>query len=295
MKRKTPQEIKTVTLPLSIPVYSYLLDHHLDGKVILPAVEILKHLAVSVLSYVPSVNVRFISNASFDRFLLIEAGASSIIAANELIFHEDGLVSSKLITEGKLKGGIRRTKEHASICFPGVGSPITEMQTDIVTALEGNCFQISAQRLYSELVPFGPAFHTIKDTVTFSENGAVARLRAPDYSGALEPLGSPFPFDGALHAACAWCQRFCGIVAFPVGFDERVIVKPIVPGEVTICRMVPTSVHKGVIRFDIWLHDQEGILREMAKGVAMRDVAGGRMTPPAWVRSKSGIKMECVN
>jgi hypothetical protein len=104
-------------------------------------------------------------------------------------------------------------------------------------------------------------------------------------------LGSPFPFDGSLHAACAWAQRYCGIVAFPVGFAERVIVQPIAPGEEALCTVIPVSVHEGTIRFDIWLHDQNGRLREMAKGVAMKDVFGGRITPPAWVRSISPVRL----
>ena len=112
-------------------------------------------------------------------------------------------------------------------------------------------------------------------------------MLARDFPGASGPLGSPFPFDGSLHAACAWAQRYCGIVAFPVGFDERVIVKPIDPGETISCTAIPVSVHAGVVRFNIWLVDQGGALREMVKGVAMKDVSGGRTVPPAWVRSGS--------
>ena len=71
--------------------------------------------------------------------------------------------------------------------------------------------------------------------------------------------------------------------------DDRVIVQPIAPGETVLCAAVPVAVHEGVIRFDIWLHDQAGSLRERIKGCAMKDVSAGRMKPPTWVRSQSPV------
>lgn len=289
----TSKEIKRTSLPLEIPVHPYLLDHRFDDKVILPAVEILQNLAASVLAYIPSANVQFMSHASFDRFLPIEPGASLIEATNEIILYENGLISSKLVTVGKMKGGITRNKEHASVCFSGTVPQITAPLVDINAVPEGNCFKIPVQRLYAELVPFGPAFQTVQETVSLTERSAVACIHAPEYPGASGPLGSPFPFDGALHVACAWCQRFCGIVAFPVGFDERVIVKPIANKETIFCRIVPLAVNAGVVTFDIGLYDKEGGLCEKINGVMMKDVSGGRMKPPAWVqRESSGMLNE---
>jgi hypothetical protein len=50
---------------------------------------------------------------------------------------------------------------------------------------------------------------------------------------------------------------------------------------------MPVSVNDRGVTFDIWLYDLEGCLREMAGGVVMRDVSGGRMIPPQWVQEES--------
>lgn len=281
------KEIKRINLPLKLSVHPYLLDHRFDGKAILPAVEILQHLAASLISHAPAAQVHCMANASFDRFLHIDPSMPCIEATNELVFYESGLISSKLVTVRKMKNGITRSIEHASVCFPSTAPQITAPLAEINAMPEGNCFKIPAHRLYTELVPFGPAFQTVQGEVLLSENGASASVYASEYSGASGPLGSLFPFDGALHAACAWSQRFCGIVAFPVGFDERVIVKPVASGETVVCRIIPLTLHEGVIMLDIRLHDLKGEERERAKGVVMKDISGGRMTPPAWIRSES--------
>jgi hypothetical protein len=282
-----PKEINRIQLPLTIPIHPYLLDHNFDGKIILPAVEILQNLAESVLAHIPSANVKFMSHASFDRFLPIKPGASLIEATNKIILYENGLVSSNLVTMEKTKSGITRNKEHASVCFSGTVPRITALPADINALPEGNCFEIPAHGFYAELVPFGPSFQTVKGNVILSESGAITRVDALEYPCASGPLGSPFPFDGALHAACAWCQRYCGIVAFPVGFDERVIVQLIDPGETIFCRIVPISVQTGFVRFEICLHDLGNELRELIKGVVMKDVSGGRITPPRWILSET--------
>ena len=115
--------------------------------------------------------------------------------------------------------------------FAASAPPVSQPPADALAAFHIPGFEIPACRLYGELVPFGPAFQSVQDRVTLTESAAVARVYAVDHPGARGPLGSPFPLDGSLHAACAWAQRYCGIVAFPVGFDERVIVQPIAPGE----------------------------------------------------------------
>ncbi len=74
-----------------------------------------------------------------------------------------------------------------------------------------------------------------------SPAGASAEVSGGDYPEAVGPLGSPFPFDAALHVACAWGQRYRGIVAFPVGFDRREIAVPTRAGETYRCRVVPPA------------------------------------------------------
>jgi len=282
---ETTKETKHLQTSSMIPIHPYLMDHRFDGKVILPTVEILQHLAASVLLQFPLSKVLYLTNASFDRFFYIESDASSVASSIEIILSEDSTITSKLTSVITIKkGAIKRIKEHATVHFIQETPQIIEPTVGL-TGLSSS-FQISAKQLYLELVPFGPAFQTIQDVVFLTENSGFACVSAPEYPGASGPLGSPFPFDGALHIACAWSQRYCGIVAFPVGFEKRVILKPIIPGETIASVIIPVSVDTSGVTFDIWLYDLEGRLREMAGGVVMRDVSGGRMIPPQWVQEE---------
>ena len=42
----------------------------------------------------------------------------------------------------------------------------------------------------------------------------------------------------------------------------------------------------GYLLFDLWLHDREGRLCEFIQGLTMRDVSGGRLQTPGWVRCR---------
>jgi phosphopantetheinyl transferase len=68
-------------------------------------------------------------------------------------------------------------------------------------------------------------------------------------------------------------------VAFPVGFEERMIFKPTATGERYHCRILPRSSAGKALRFDIWIYDLEGGLREMARGVVMKEISLGRTRP----------------
>lgn len=275
-----------IRLPLAIPVHPYLRDHHFDGKIIFPAVEILQLLAGSAQSYRSDAHVRCMRSASFDRLLPVEEDARVIEACHELEVYESGRISSKFITEGMIKGTtIRREKVHAVVNFTEMGEPMAGLPIDVASALEGISYGVSSRKLYSDLVPFGPSYQNICGTIFLSVSGAVAHVQGAAHPAPSEPLGSTFPFDGALHAACAWGQRFHNIVAFPVGFEERLIVNPTVPGETYFCRILPALVTGSSLTFDIWIHDLSAGLREYIRGVIMRDISGGRIRPPEWVRN----------
>jgi len=288
MEKTTVSDIQPVILPVAIVIEPWLFDHRFEGTAILPAVEMLQLLACAVQSHVPGAAVTSLQHATFDRFLRLEPAATVIDASCTLAVTESGALRATLATAAKVgSAGVTRIKEHATVSFSQAAPPVTEIPAGALSAFHIPGFEIPASRLYAELVPFGPAFQSVQGKVILSDCAAVASVRALPHPGAAGPLGSPFPFDGCLHAACAWAQRYCGIVAFPAGFAERVIAQPIAPGETVSCAALPVSVHEGVIKFDIWLCDQAGALREMARGVAMKDVSGGRLTPPAWVLSVS--------
>ncbi len=273
-----------VRIPLVIPVLPYLKDHRFEGKIILPAVEIMQRLAASVQDYRSDAYVRCMRFASFDRFLNIETDSPIIEAFNEMEFYESGRISSKLITAGRVGDtNITRTKVHAAVNFT---APVDSISGPPVAPAAGQgdaVYRISSEELYRDLVPFGPSYRNVRGEISLAESGAIARVYAADHPAPAEPLGSPFPCDGALHVACAWGQRFHHIVAFPAGFKKRLIVEPAIPGETYSCTILPVSVIGESLLFDIWIHDLAGVLREEIKGVIMRDVSGGRIKPPGWV------------
>ena len=279
----TSQMAEHIRLPLMIPVHPYLRDHHFEGKIILPAVEALQRLASSVQAYRPDAHVRCMRSATFDRFLNIGKGSDVIEACNELEVYESGRLLSRLITIDRIRDTMTRTKVHATVSFTAARECFAETPMDTISEPAGISYKISSEKLYSDLVPFGPSYQNVRGDVLLAENGAAARVYAAVNQAPSEPLGSPFPFDGALHIACVWGQRYYHIVAFPVGFEERVIVKPTIPGETYYCLISPVSATRESLLLDIWIHDLTGDLHEEIRGVIMRDVSSGRIKPPGWV------------
>lgn len=281
-----------IRLPLAIPVDPYLKDHHFEGKIILPAVEILQRLAGSVQSYHPHAYIRCMRAASFERFLHIEENSQVIEAYHEMEIYESGRVVSTLITTGKVKSTtMTRTKIHAVVHFMPVEETLAGLATDFALPRNDIVYKVSSRALYSDLVPFGPSYQNTQGDISLSERAAAARVCAADHPAPSEPLGSPFPLDGAMHVACAWGQRFHHIVAFPVGFEKRFINTPTVPGETYLCTILPVSGNGESLKFDIWIHDSSGNLREDVRGLIMKDVFGGRIRPPDWIlyRTMPGI------
>ena len=285
-----------VRKPVFIEIHPYLMDHRFAGHAVLPAVEAMQLLAASVEAHHPGTDVSTIIKARFDKFLPIPQNETIIEAFDETELLENGNMVSKLITIFQArKAAITRAREHVTLSFSKRKTELLpNLPTDLCAALEGVCFQIQREKIYRDLVPFGPAYQNIRGILHISENGAIARVRAPDHphgclslSKNIEALGSPFPLDAAFHAACAWGQRFSGIVPFPVGFEKRHVLIPTCAGEEYICKIIPVQSHAPLLIFDIWIHDLEGRVCEALQGVQMRDVSGGRMKPPEWIMAPS--------
>jgi hypothetical protein len=276
-----------VRLPLNIRIEPYMRDHRFQGLTVFPAVEALNILARSVQEYRPESPIQYMVQTSFPRFLHIGPEDNRVEAFHELETRKNGDIVSRLLTMSVSRNGlIGRAKEHAMIRFkreiPDI--PILPFQT--AARLEGEGFNITADRLYRDLVPFGPSYHNVKDDTLFlTEAGAVAQLSSGSIRQASGILGSPFPMDAALHCACAWGQRFSGVVAFPVGFEERFIFQPTITGETYFGRIIPIQAHAQPLIFDLWIYDFDGAPREAILGVAMKDVTAGRIKPPDWVRA----------
>ncbi|MHB8910328.1 MAG: hotdog family protein [Syntrophales bacterium] len=281
--------VETVTIPVAIPVPAYLGDHHVSGRVVLPAVEALQALARTLPAAAGAVPRRQ-EGAVFSHLLAVEPGVREIAAIHELTSAADGRYRSRLMTVVTGRNGAwTRRIEHVSVFFStnssgdGAGDVKALRSCFDRTVPTGPVFTVSHGRLYDELVPFGPAYRNVAGDLRLAPAGATAELSGGDYPEAAGPLGSPFPFDAALHVACAWGQRYRGIVAFPVGFDRREIAVPTRAGETYRCRVVPMPDAGAALVFDILIADGADRPVEVIRGVAMRDISGGRRKPPAWV------------
>ena len=277
----------TACLAVNIDVASYLGDHCFEGRTVLPAVEAVRVVAAAVRNFQPETAISWMTAARFDKFLFLEPGSRQIAAQVDLALHANGDITAGLLTRSRApKVAITRVKEHAKLCFPTIKPDAPRAAVQRLSVLEGKGVEIPADVIYRELVPFGPAYHNIRDGVQLAESGALAEIGLPavgDDVGPAKELGSPFALDAAFHAACVWGQRYAGIVAFPVGFEQRVVLKPTIAGQTCSCRIIPLKKSPDLLVFNIWIYDRNGGLFEAVSGVRMRDVSAGRMKPPDWI------------
>jgi hypothetical protein len=274
--------------PWNIEVYPYLQDHHFDGKVILPAVELLIVLAKVAKINFPQVNISYMHKARFFRFLSISPDTRRLEVFVDIETTDDGVVVASLLTSVKSKTGtISRTAEHARVEFAAADyTPSFVPPFRVVNKLKGNCISVPSTTIYRELVPFGTAYQNIVGDLSVSPEGAVAYVSGGGNEADEDLLGSPFPLDAAMHAACVWGQRFSGIVPFPVGFEKRIIYKKTKKGGIYLGRVVPVNVKHNSLIFDAWIYDSDGIIYESISGIQMRDVSQGRLRPPQWIKAE---------
>jgi hypothetical protein len=282
-----PQINKKNRYPSQIEVYPYLRDHHFEGRVILSAVEALIALANVVKNNFPQTNINCLLNAHFDRFLLIAPETKHLTVFVDIESAGDDNLIAVLLTSVKFKKNkIGRTLEHARVEFTIVDSsayPPSPFHS--VERLKGNCISVPSATIYRELVPFGNAYQNIVGDLSVSSEGVLAYLSGGNFETNDNLLGSPFPLDAAMHAACVWGQRFAGIVAFPVGFEKRVIYQKTKKGDNYLGRVVPVNVDNEPLIFDVWIYDLNGVIYETISGIKMRDVTQGRLHPPQWIKA----------
>jgi hypothetical protein len=273
---------------ITIDVPPHWADHHFQGRAILPAVEAMQLLAHQVSLAAPGHDVRTISAARFDKFLSLPQDRQQIDAFCDLTPLEGGLLRAALATRMTAKTAkMSRTVVHARLDFGAGDDAPPDCPLDPADASAGDLFEVAPDRIYAELVPFGEGYRNIVRPLRLSAEGARATLRAPrlvDPQTTL-PLGAPFVSDAAFHAACVWSQRYVGVVAFPVGIDRRFVLRPTREEAIYDARVLPKETEPPMLRFDIWISDGEDRLCEALLGVQMRDVSGGRLAPPDWIRS----------
>lgn len=276
---------ETVRLRIEIPVRAALLDHRFENRPVFPAVEAMETLAGAVKSLRPESLFSTLTQIRFDKFLPVDEDVKTLSVCCCVTPEAGGDLRAELRTRRRLSSGFSRNMTHAAAVFTRETGAAPAQESG-PTPPAGPGFRLSAGRLYRELVPFGPGFQTLTGQVTLFDSEAVATARCPkkrQVPGRL--LGNSFILDGAFHAACAWGQRFAGVVAFPVRIDRRRVLMPTRRGERYAIRAVPNRSESEPLVFTLEITDEEGRLRERIDGVHMRDVSGGRWKPPDWIRA----------
>lgn len=277
-------------MPVAIPNPAWLQDHRVMGRAVLPGVWALEHLARAVEHAFPDVALTACREVRFEKFLALPPPDSTPIDAFvELAPLSDGGIEAALLTRHvAAKSGIARMKTHARAHF-GRAAEVGEDPQPAPT-VGADAFCVSPEGLYAEMVPFGCAFRNIVSPVRLAPGGAHAVVAGgdPDTGEASLRLGSPFPLDAAFHAACAWAQRFSGIVAFPVALEQRLIRRRTRCGQDYDADVRFRGEVGDALLFDLCLRDREGRICEAIQGLAMRDVSGGKLQPPNWIRFDSG-------
>jgi hypothetical protein len=271
--------------PVVIRIHPWFADHRFAGKVVLPAVETMRLLAEAAAELSETIDIRIMKDVRFGKLLEIPGDCDSIAALVEFERIEHDSVRLKLLSRKQLKA-VSRLQEHGEILFSP--APVNHFRfSDLDPELTVPDRSIPAEKIYRELIPFGPRFHTLKQTLHLSGRRAWGRLEAAELSApenAPESIGSPFPLDGAFHAACVLGQRHADFVPFPVGFDRRVIARPTRPGVSFRTRVELLSLTGEELVFDLDICDDAGQVFEKVTGLRMRDVSGGKMKPPVWMK-----------
>jgi phosphopantetheinyl transferase len=260
------------------------------GTPVLPAVEAMEILAAEALAADAIASVGLLTDAQFNKFLPLDPDGEMMEVRVELRPAAQARLRATLATRTRSpKAAITRTKDHAAVTFGSAGEDTCPAPLDVAAAPEGVCATVAPDKIYSELVPFGPAYRNITAPVWLSDDGALARIQCPDLPccSRTNHLGSPFALDAAFHAACVWGQHHRKVVAFPVAVDSRRILRPTEPGGTYYGRIIPVQSGPEELLFDIWLLDRSGTICEVVQGVRMRDVSQGRLQPPRWIERKA--------
>jgi hypothetical protein len=269
---------------ISIPVRPWYKDHCFGGRVILAAVEAMQLLAATVKAAYPQLDVRNMQTGRFAKLLDIPPDAARLDAVVELERGEKGEICARLLTRTQLKTLTRMTT-HCELTFAAEAAHDKGAENGAAGPCAGAGMEVSAEEVYRDLVPFGPAFRTLQDRLFLDAESAWGTLLAPELEQSpIHPLGSPFPLDGAMHAACVHGQRLVDFVPFPVGFAIRHIVKPTRAGERYRTRVVLRERTTDELCYDVCIFDLKGQVRETMSGLRMRDVSHGRIRPPAWIK-----------
>lgn len=149
----------TSRVPIEIVVQPWFKDHSFNGRIVLPAVETMNLLAAEVAGGYPDMEVRVMEQARFARFLEIPPHCTKVDALIECR-NENGSICAKLLRRTAFKT-MTRLREHGEIRFSPVPLPDRLNPAATVRKPEESAIKVPAERIYREMVPFGPAYQTL--------------------------------------------------------------------------------------------------------------------------------------
>ena len=258
----------------------WLQDHAFAGQAVLPAVESMALLATTVKQQWPATDITAMERAMFPRFFALPDKISRLPFVVEL--EKIGAMVQADLYSRQATGKFSRLVRHASLVF---GAETSLPSISASSPVPDDTLTLGGQTVYDELIPFGPAYRHL-DSVTIAFNRCTALLHTPPLPVTCHELGSPFLLDSALHAACVWGQRFAGFVPLPVGFRSRLVIRPSRPNTTYQALVIPVDRQENELIFDMDIREMSGESVERLRGVRMRDVSGGTLSPPAWIRTK---------
>ena len=269
------------TLPVTLAVLPELADHTIQGKATVPAALLLDLLVhrVAEQNAQAAAYPLVMRDAAFPRFLPAEEIERCTFDISLEETPEDASAGTRatLTSRISLAGGIGRTRRHAVVIFGGSTNPLPPTPAEIACDVE-----VSAERVYAELIPFGPRYRNLHGEIRLGRDGGTGWVRSPKPSSP-EPsrAGCPYLFDSAMHLACLWGQRYAGVVAYPTGFSARAIASPLAHGQ-RRCVVAPKTVDAHGLTFDLWLTDENQGVCDTIVALAMAPLARGAQ-PPAWI------------
>lgn len=266
-------------LPCRVRVEPWLKDHYVGDKIVMPAVETMLFLAAQCAAGHPEADIRVMEYVRFGKFLEIAPAQAAVPALVEESIGADGRIRIKLLSHIQFKA-MARIKEHGDVSFPA-GKRSAEFPDADPAQPVNPVAEVDVEYLYRHLVPFGPHYHTLRDKLSLTERGAWGKLLAPRLPFTYkvqEQLGSPFPLDGAMHAACVLGQQRVDFVPFPVGFVRRIVHRPTRPGDSYLTRVTLTAETRDELTFDLEIFNRQGQIHETVKALRMRNVGAPAKT-----------------
>jgi len=261
-------------VPVTLAVQPWFVDHAPNGRAVLPMVEILLLLAAETRSRFPGIDVRVMREGRFIRFLELPAGAAAMRLAVELEPLADGSVQAVLLRKKKLSG-MTRMVEYARVVFSRWSERRQEPGIPVGQSLFTASVTMDTGRVYAKYIPLGPAYRSLKGSLAMNDQEVHATVQTMQMgpSGAGEDLlGSPFPLDGAMHAAAVLGRSRLGSIPLPVAFAGRIVHLPTRPGMIYTTRAVLRGEEENQLTFDLWLADGQERVCEEIIGLVMQKI-----------------------